>query len=364
MIRRDKQVDHALFAALIFLVVFGLVMLASASSDLGKVRFDDAYYYIKHQFLNGFLLGMAGFAVGYYLPYRFYKKFAPLLLLANVVALLLVFTPLGFAAGGASRWLQLGPLTVQPLEFLKITFIFYLAAWLSSTRAKRNESVFEGLVPFLGIAGVIGLFLLLQKSTSSVMILMPTALAIYFVAGAPWKYILTTVGLGVLLLAVVVYATPYRRERVMTFFDPSADTAGAGYQINQSLTTIGSGGMWGVGYGNSFSKNYLPERIGDFIFAVAAEEFGFIGTIVILSIFLLVILRGYLIAQRTTDQFAKLTLIGFSTILGIQVFIHVGANSGLIPLTGVPLPFVSYGGTALAVFMTMGGIMLNISKRA
>ncbi|MFH1188877.1 MAG: putative peptidoglycan glycosyltransferase FtsW [bacterium] len=364
MIRRHKQVDYVLFAAIGFLIVFGFVMLASASSDLGKIQFNDAYYYIKHQLFFGFSLGVIGFIVGYLLPYHFYKKVAPFLLLSNIVALFLVFTPLGFAVGGAYRWLRIGPMTIQPLEMLKISFVLYLAAWLANMQKKRNHSVFEGFIPFLAIVGVIGFLLLLQKSTSAVIILMPTALAIYFIAGARWKYIFATIGMGLLVLSIIICITPYRRERIMTFFDPNKDTAGSGYQINQSLMTIGSGGLWGVGYGNSFSKSYLPERIGDFIFAVVAEEFGFVGSMFILGIFLLVILRGYLIAKHTDDNFTRLILVGFSTILAIQVFVHVGANSGLIPLTGVPLPFVSYGGTALAVFMTMGGIMLNISKSA
>lgn len=364
MTSRRKQVDYALFTATIFLVIFGFVMLASASSDLGKSRFDDAYYYIKHQFMIGFLPGAAGFLIGFFLPYKHYRKFAPFLLLTNIILLFLVFTPLGFSAGGASRWIQVGPVTFQPMELLKLSFVMYLAAWLSNAKANRGANVFEGLMPFMAISGVIGLLLLLQHSTSSVMVLMPTALAIYFTAGARKRYIAAVVGIGLVFIAIIIMITPYRMQRIMTFMDPAADAQGAGYQINQSLITIGSGGMWGVGYGSSFSKRYLPERIGDFIFAVAAEEFGFIGSLVLIGTFFLVFTRGYLLARKIGDKFGKYLLVGFSTVIAVQAFIHIGANSGLIPLTGVPLPFISYGGTALAVFMTMGGIMLNISKNA
>lgn len=364
MTSRRKQVDYALFTATIFLVIFGFVLLASTSSDLGKSRFDDAYYYIKHQLMLGFLPGALGFLAGYFIPYKHYRKFAPFLLLANIVALFLVFTPLGFSAGGATRWIQVGPITFQPMELLKLTFVVYLAAWFSNAKTNRGGAVFEGLVPFMAISGVIGLLLLLQHSTSSVMVLMPTALAMYFAAGAKKRYIASVVGVGLVLIAAVIAITPYRLQRITTFMDPTADAQGAGYQINQSLITIGSGGLWGVGYGNSFSKQYLPERIGDFIFAVAAEEFGFIGSMVLIAAFFLVFTRGYLIARKIGDKFGKYMLVGFSTIIAVQAFIHIGANSGLIPLTGVPLPFISYGGTALAAFMTMGGIMLNISKSA
>jgi cell division protein FtsW len=339
-------------------------MLASASSELGKVKFDDAYYYVQHQLLYGFSLGVIGFIAGYFTPFSFLKKIAPLLLIVNIVMLFLTFTPLGFGVGGANRWLAIGPLTVQPMEFLKITLVVYLAAWLADTRTKRRNSTTEGLIPFLAITGVIGLLLILQKSTSGVMILLPAAVTIYFISGAKLKYIGSVLLLGAIALGMLIYATPYRRERVMTYFDTGADTRDAGYQITQSLITIGSGGLWGVGFGNSLSKSYLPEQIGDFIFAVIAEEFGFVGSMVLLGVFLFVIMRGFLIAKRTSDQFLRLILVGFSTIISIQVFIHVGANSGLIPLTGVPLPFISYGGTALMVFMTMAGMMLSISKQA
>ncbi len=359
---RNEQVDYLVLAVAILLVVLGLAALASASSDLGKLKFDDAYYYLKHQSLYGLILGLAGFLIGYRVNYHRYKKLALIFLIASLAALILVFSPLGFSSGGAQRWLQLGPVTFQPSEFLKIFFIGYLAAWLGGGSARRGKSWREGFWPFLVIAGLIGFLLLLQRSTSAAAILMATAMTMYFVSGARHRHIFAAITLGLLLLTAFIVATPYRLERVKTFINREGAVEQASYQLNQALIIIGSGGVKGVGYGQSAAKSYLPERIGDSIFAVIAEEFGFIGSLGIILLFLTLVARLLILARRCSDGFGKLLLVGFGTIIGIQSFVHIGANSGVIPLTGVPLPFISYGGTSLAVFMTMIGISLNISK--
>lgn len=361
---RDRGIDYVIFVIFCILVVFGLVVLSSASSDLGKARFDDPLYYLSHQMLYGLALGIAGFIFGLFFPYENYKKLAPLLLGASLFALVLTFTPLGLSLGGASRWIALGPLTFQPAELLKFTFIIYLAAWLSGGKLNRQKDFSRGFMVFAITSGFVALLLLLQRSTSSMVIIMSATLAVYFTSGARLKYIFYIMGAGALLISLFIAMTPYRLQRVMTYFNPSADTSGASYQLNQALITIGSGGITGVGYGKSISKAYLPERIGDSIFAIIAEEFGFIGAMAIIGAFLFIVLRSYLNAEKIRDMFGKLILVGFATIIGIQAFMHIAAISGLIPLTGVPLPFISYGGTALAVFMTAVGVMLNISRRA
>ncbi|MBI2506637.1 MAG: cell division protein FtsW [Candidatus Colwellbacteria bacterium] len=362
--RKRQSTDYIIFVAALLLVIFGLGALASASSDLGKLKFNDAYYYLKHQVFYGLSLGLIGFWLGYVLNYRLYKKLAPLFLLLSLLVLVLVFSPLGITSGGAQRWIAVGPVTIQPSELLKLFFIGYLAAWLASTRGERQKSMSKGFLPFLIISGAIAVILLMQRSTSAAMILMVASLAIYFVSGARKKYILGAILLGIALLGAVIMITPYRRERVLSFFKPETAAEGSTYQADQALITIGSGGVNGVGYGQSASKNYLPERIGDSIFAIIAEEFGLIGSLAIISLFFVMVTRIFILAKRAGDQFGKLLLVGFGTIIGFQTFIHIGANSGLIPLTGVPLPFISYGGTALAVFMTMMGVVLNISKQA
>lgn len=361
--KRVQNIDYVILTSIILLVVIGFVALASTSSDLGKIRFDDPFFYIKHQAFYGLSVGIIGFLAGYYIDYRKYKKISPILFFIAIGALLLTFTPLGVGAGGATRWLQFGPVTIQPSEFLKIFFIGYLAAWLSGMRADRQKSISEGLIPFLSISGIVALLLLAQRSTSAAIILMGGALAVYFVGGARKKYVFAIMGIGLILLAGIILVTPYRLERVKTFLNPTEELQGAGYQINQARVTIGSGGVFGVGYGQSTIKSSLPERMGDSIYAVIAQEFGFIGSVVLIFLFFLLVTRGFLLSRRAKDGFGRLLLVGFSTIIAFQVFVHIGGNSGLVPLTGVPLPFISFGGSALAVFMTMGGVMLNISKR-
>ncbi|MEX2054379.1 MAG: putative peptidoglycan glycosyltransferase FtsW [Candidatus Colwellbacteria bacterium] len=364
--RGTRKVDYFLLSLFLFLLLgIGIIVLASASSDLGKINHDDPYYYLKDQVLLGIGIGSLGFLLGYLLDYRTYKKLAPLILLGSVGLLLLLFTPLGTEAGGAQRWIPLGPFTIQPSELLKLTMVLYLAAWLSSEkRTSREKSFSEGLIPFASMVGFVCLILLFQRSTSAAVIIAVIALVIYLAAGARLSFIGIMMIAGGLLLAAFIIATPYRLERVKTFFDPSIDVQDTSYQVNQSLTVIGSGGLWGVGYGKSIAKSFLPERMGDSIFAIISEEFGFIGSLVIIFAFLAFTLRGLMLARKTRDKFGKLILVGLSSVIGLQAFIHIGSASALIPTTGVPLPFISYGNFSLAIFMTMVGIMLNVQRNS
>jgi cell division protein FtsW len=364
--QRGKTPDYFLFAIIVVLTVFGLAMLASASSNLGKTSaFNDTYYYLKHQILFGLSLGTAGFLAGYFVPYQYFKKVAFILLLVSLAALVLVFTPLGSQVRNTSRWLYLGPLSFQPAELMKLTFIIYLAAWLSNPKFKRATDFQSGLLPFLIISGIIAGLLILQPATSTVAILLVSGLTVYFMSGAPIKYIALIVLGTVVLFSLVIYITPYRLQRITSFLNQSADTQGTNYQVNQALIAIGSGEAWGLGYGQSATKNgYLPTPIDDSIFAVIAEELGFVGAGALLALFAMFTFRLFWLAKKTGDRFGRLLLIGFGTVIGIQAFVNMASISGLIPLTGVPLPFVSYGGTALAVFLTMSGISLNVSKYA
>ncbi len=358
---RPHKPDYAIIICIGFLVVFGLVALASASSHLGQEKFGDSYYYLKHQLFYGLSLGVVGFLFGYSFYYRHYQKFALPALAISIVLLALVFTPFGFKAGGAERWVKLGPVTFQPSELLKITTILYLAAWLSGQK-ERAKNFLTGFVPFFLLIAVISILLFRQPATTTVVVILAAALVVYFVSGAKLFYILGTGAAAAAALVALVYLTPYRLERVTNFFKP-ADPLAGGYHLNQALIAIGSGGIEGVGYGDSTTKiRYLPEPIGDSIFAVVAEELGFIGSSVLIAVFGALVLKIFLLAKKTKEKFARLVLAGFGALIGIQTFINIGAISGLLPLTGVPLPFISYGGTALAVFMTMGGIVANISR--
>jgi cell division protein FtsW len=357
--------DYFLLALVFVLTIFGLVMLASASSNLGKTQFNDSYYYIRHQIYYGLSVGILGFILGYSMYYGRLKKLALPLLIVGIIALTLVFTRFGLTIRNTSRWLKLGPISFEPAEIIKLAFVVYLAAWLANPKLKRAVNFAEGLLPFALVSGFIAVLLLLQPATSTVAILLGTGIAVYFLSGAELKYILTVILVAVVGLGIVIYATPYRKARIMGFFNLSGNTEGQNYQVNQALISIGSGGLTGVGYGRSASKaSLLPAPTDDSIFAVIAEELGFVGAGSLVALFAILTLRLFWLARKVRDNFGKLILFGFGTIIALQSLTNMAAISGLIPLTGVPLPFISYGGTALAVFLTMSGIAANISKYA
>ena len=359
---RSHAPDYVIIVSSFLLVIIGLAVLTSASSDLGQLKFNESYFYLKHQLIYGLSIGLIGFLIAAKFYYRNYENLAVILLIISLVLLVLIFTPLGFTAGGATRWLQFGPVVFQPSELLKITFVVYLASWLSN-KNHRQESFWGGFVPFLIITGLVSALLIAQPSTSAVLILMGTALIIYFTSGAKLSYIFYTILFGIIGLLIISYFTSYRWERIRGFLNKESDIQSSSYQLNQALIAIGSGGLWGVGFGQSTTKlHYLPQPIGDSIFAIIAEEFGFVGAAFLISLFILLTIRCLLIARKVTDKFGQLLLIGFGSLIAIQTFVHIASISGIIPLTGVPLPFISYGGTALAIFMTISGIMVNISK--
>lgn len=364
---KSAHPDYFLLALIIMLLVFGLVMLSSASSNLGKIKFNDSYYYLRHQLFYGLLMGFFGFLGGFLVNYKFYQKISFLLLCANLALLVLVFTPLGINANNASRWIKIGPVSFQPAELLKLTFIIYLAAWFANkklnSRRENFFSFFKKFSPILVIFGVISLLLVAQPATSMVVILLAAVGAIYLASGAKFKYIIPVIIVCFLALGTIVYFTPYRMQRILGFLNPESDVLGTNYQRNQALIAIGSGGAFGVGYGNSKSKvSFLPAAIDDSIFAIIAEELGFVGASTLVVLFALLVFRLIWLAKRINDHFGRLILVGFASVVAIQSFINMASIAGLLPITGLPLPFISYGGTALAVFLTMSGISLNISK--
>ncbi|KKU93966.1 MAG: Stage V sporulation protein E [Candidatus Jorgensenbacteria bacterium GW2011_GWA1_48_13] len=354
--------DYVIVGLVVILTIFGLVMLASASSDLARDRFSNSFHYLNNQLLHGLVLGAVGFLFGFFTYYRRWEKMALPLLIITIILMLLIFSPLKFAAKGASRWIDFGVFTVQPAEILKLTFLLYLAAWLSKNE-KRSRSVGEGFLPFLILVGIVMALIIIQPSTTTALIIFASSLVTYFAAGARLRFLVGAVLLAALGLSVVVYFTPYRLERILTFINPEANELSSGYHVNQSQMAIGSGGLFGVGYGNSTTKlRYLPEPIGDSIFAVIAEELGFVGGGLLIAAFGVLILRGLALARHAPDSFGRLLVTGFVSLIGIQAFINVASVSGLIPFTGVPLPLISFGGTALAVFLTMSGIIVNVSR--
>lgn len=361
--KKGHSPDYVFIATAVMLTIFGLAILSSASSDLGKIKFDDAFYYLKHQIYFGLALGVVGFVAGFFIYYKKWQPISFILLIISIIGLILVFTPLGFKSGGATRWLNIGSISVQPAEFLKLSFMIYLAAWLNKKRESRRSDFVSGILPFMAITAFVGALIILQPATTVLVIIISASFIVYFVSGVKIRHLLVMAFLGLLAIGIIISSTQYRMNRFLSFFNGTQDAQKSGYHLNQAQIAIGSGGIYGRGFGQSTLKyKFLPEPLGDSIFAVVAEEFGFIGSMFLIALFVLFFIRGFLIAKNCRDNFGKFLAAGFVSIIAIQAFINIGAISGLLPLTGVPLPFISFGGTALAVFLTMSGIIANISK--
>jgi len=359
------KIDRTLLATLFALVVFGLMMIASAGIIYSNTRFGDGYYFFKRQLLFGVLPGLLIFFVVQKIDYHFWKKFIVPFFFISLVFLVLVFVPgVGVKIYGANRWIDLGSISFQPSEMMKLSLILYLAMWLESKGRKRVKYFFEGLSPFLVIMGFVGFLIMKQPDIGTLGVIMLTSLAIYFSSGAKVSHIISIILAGFLGVAALIKLAPYRMNRFLVFLNPNIDPQGIGYHINQALIAIGSGGIMGIGLGHSRQKfNYLPEPVGDSIFAIIGEELGLIGATVLVALFVILALRGFKIAKEAPDEFGKLIAVGITSWIIFQAFINIGAITGLIPLTGVPLPFVSYGGTSLVFLLAGVGILINISQQ-
>jgi cell division protein FtsW len=355
--------DRMFLIFVLTLTLAGLAIFSSASLGLlARENGGSLSHDILLQTGLGFGVGFIALLIARSVPLSRLKKIAPYGFIFTILLTLLVFVPgVGFHAGGATRWINLRFTTIQPAEFLKIGFVLALAWWLAP-RARQLSQFKKGLLPFVAFIIVPSAILLAQPNTSTTMLIVATGMVMYFVAGAPWRDF-GILFLGVCMaLTVVVVVRPYVLERVKTFVDPSANALGSGYQIQQALIAIGSGGVAGRGFGQSVEKfNYLPEPDGDSVFAVFAEETGFIGASLLLLLFIGLSARGIVIAGRSTDLFGALIAIGFSFLIIFQAFINMCAMLGIIPLTGLPLPFISHGGTALAATLLMCGLILNVA---
>jgi cell division protein FtsW len=355
--------DHLLLLVIIGLVLFGVIMVASASSVVAEKYYDDAYYFLKHQLLFGGLFGSVMFLIGFWVPYRYWRPLALPALLVSVVMLVLVFVPgLHVEYGGASRWIGLGPITLQPTEVVKLAFILYLAALLEK-KGEDIQDLKKSVIPFLVIAGIISTLIVMQPDIGTLFSIAVIAAAMVFVAGFRLWHLLVVFLTGASLFAILMNTAKYRLERIMVYLHPELDPQGIGYQINQSLLAVGTGGVWGLGLGRSRQKYYyLPEPAGDSIYAIIAEEMGFVRSVFVLLVFAIIGWRGYAIARRAPDMFGTLLATGITTWIVIQAMINIGAILAITPLTGIPLPFISYGGSALATILFASGVLLNVSK--
>jgi cell division protein FtsW len=314
------------------------------------------------QVVFGLGAGVAAFALCRSVPLGLVKRAAPWLYGASLLLTAAVFIPgVGVRTNGATRWLDLGITTIQPAEFLKFGAVL-MVAWFLAKSAKRLKDPKRGILPFLAIVGAPAAILLAQPNTSTTLLILVTGGVMYFAASAPWRDFLIIILLGIAGIAMVLTFRPYALARVETFLHPSHDALGSGYQIQQSLIAVGSGGIAGRGFGQSVQKfNYLPEPDGDSVFAVFGEEFGFIGTVVLVLLFALFAARGIVIAGESRDLFGGLVALGFSWLIAFQAFVNMSAMLGILPLTGLPLPFVSHGGTALMMVLAAAGIILNVA---
>jgi len=355
--------DYWLVVPVIALAAIGVVMVYSASAIVAGDRYGDPAFFLKRQAL-WVLLGSGALLVAQRIHYARFRRYVPALLGLALAALALVLLPgVGRVAGGARRWIPLpGPFAFQPSESAKLVLALYLANFLAN-RGPRLADPRRGLLPPLLITAVMFALVLGQPDLGTAMLMGLLAMTMLFVAGARAVHLAVLAAAAAPAVGVAILGEAYRRQRILAFLNPWADPQGSGFHIIQSLLALGSGGLLGVGLGGSRQKFfYLPERHTDFIFAILGEELGLVGTVTVVLLFALFAYRGYRAARRAPDRFGSLLAAGLTSMIVLQAVINIGVTSGVLPITGVPLPFVSFGGSSLLFTMTGVGILLNISQ--
>lgn len=358
-----KPFDYTLFTVVIILFGLGLLMVLSASSHLGMLSYNDPYYFFKRQFIFGAVgIGIMAFLSRW--DYKFYKNFSGLIFLVALVLLGLVLIP-GVGSGdvrGAKRWINLGFFNLQPSEVAKLATIIFLSARISM-KPEKLKSFWEGLVPCFVIIGIVVALLYLEPHYSAIGIIGLVSVVILFVGGARWLHFGILAGIAVPLGIIGISLADYRLDRIVGFLDPWADAKGTGWQVIQSLYALGSGGIFGLGLGQSKQKySYLPDAHNDFILAILGEELGLIGMIIVVILFAILVWRGAVIAMKAPDMFSGLVASGITMLIAIQFVLNVAIITSVFPVTGMPVPFMSYGGTSMMIFMACAGILLNISR--
>lgn len=359
MLKNPKKIDFVLLSVILIILAIGILTLASISAAFSQKNFGNPYYFLKRQIIVGLLPGtILGFFV-FKIELNFFKKWALALFLINLILTAMVFIPgLGTERLGAIRWLKLGPISFQPSEFLKITSILYFSALFCKKRKER-----ENLLAFLATILIISIFLIAQPDISTLGMIVLVSIFIYFAAGNPfWHILLMGIG-GILILTMLIKFEPYRLNRILAFLNPEKDPMGIGYHSKQALIAVGSGGIGGLGIGMSRQKfGFLPQSISDSIFAAFAEETGFLGSATLIFLFLIFLWRGFEISKRTKDQFSKLLAFGITSLFSLQAFLNIASMVRILPLMGMPLPFISYGGSAMISGLIGIGFLLKISK--
>jgi cell division protein FtsW len=360
---RQRHSDYWLSLAVFGLIGFGLIMIYSVSKyyslDLTNGATDK--YYLKKQ-LGSLLIGIVAWIVFQAINYQFWKKYLGHLFFITLGLLLLplILHPFGITSGG--RWIVLGGFNFQPAELAKLTFVIYLSG-LFANHDKNLKDVAKLFWPFIMIVGSIAAIMLIQKDLGTLAIFVVIASVIFIFAGAPFHQLFAATGSAAFLLWLAIKIEPYRMQRLTTFLNPGSDTSSSGYHIQNALIAIGSGGLWGLGFGQSKQKYlYLPEAHTDSIFAIICEELGMVRASLVILVFAFIGYRGLKIAKNAPDTFSRLMAIGITSWLFFQMAINIAAMFSLVPLTGIPLPFISYGGTSLIVLLSAVGVLTNISK--
>lgn len=360
---RRKPPDFLLFCAVMALLAMGLVMVFSASEVSAYYRYDgDIFFFFKKQLLWAILGFGVMFALANYDYWKLRRFVWPALGLSIVLLVLVLVPGVGKQVNGAQRWINLGFIPFQPSEITKLSLVLFVA-WLASIQRQKVRSFGVGLVPHLAVLGLICVLILLQPDLGTAMAAAGTVYLMLFAAGANGKHLFNIGFAGVSLIGAAIALEPYRRVRFLAFLDPFKDPRGSGYHIIQSLYAIGSGGFFGVGLGQGMQKHqYLPEQHTDFIYAVINEELGFLGGGLVILLFILFIWRGLRVAITTPDPFGSLMAVGITSMVALQAVVNIGVVTGSMPITGITLPFISFGGTSLVFTMAGVGILLNISR--
>ena len=354
--------DKILFIAVLFLAIFGLFMIYSSSSIWAEYKFNDSMHYVKYQFLF-FILGLFLMIIISKIPYQLYYKYSNIILLISFILLILVLIPgIGSIRNGSRSWFGIGSLGIQPSEAAKISLIIFASKYLSISN-RYIKSYLKGVFPILFIVIIFFGLIMLQPDLGTGMILFVSIIAILFISGVNLNFFIGGGILGIIGVIILIIIAPYRMDRITSFMNPWKDSLGTGFQIIQSLYAIGPGGLLGTGYLNSVQKHfYLPEPQTDFIFSVIAEEFGVMGAFIVVGLFCIILYRGVKISNNCQDLFGKYLSFGILFQIIFQAIMNLMVVVGLIPVTGVTLPFLSYGGSSLLVSMASIGIILNISR--
>jgi len=359
---KPKQMpDFMLFVVTLLLLAIGIIMVFSASYVVAKTRYADGFYFLKRQLLWA-LIGVVGMTTVMKIKYTKFKKWAtPLFGLAVFLLILVLIPGVGISVKGSTRWLGIGNLSFQPSEVAKLALVIFLAKNLSD-QGEQIRNFFRGFLPQLLLVGVVCGLILVQPDLGTAVTIAGTSYLIFLVAGSRSSHLVGLALLGIALVGLAIYVAPYRMERFTAFLDPWADPLGSGFQTIQSLYAVGSGRLFGMGLGQGKQKFlYLPEQHTDFIYAVLSEELGFLGSSFVLILFFIFIWRGLKIAAKAPDVFGALLAVGITVMIALQALINIGVVTGCLPVTGITLPLVSFGGSSLTLTLLGIGILLNIS---